>query len=309
MGRCEKSSPEILEGSDGPFPGSARIEDLDIILRDSSSADRLPLSPADIQHNCAHAREKGVKIIVDAEYSWYQPAIDALTLGLMREFNSRAPGKAGDVQPLVYATFQCYLRRTPEQLALAIEDSRKHNYSLGVKLVRGAYHPHELEAHRLATEFDNSPHAVGAPDLQPPVWREKRDTDYNYNECIKMLARVVKEDVDQCSRSASGSASVASVKGWYDWVKGTNTPTTIIQDTPPLASSPGIGVLFGTHNWRVSDIINYAFVLKYVPYGALAEVMPYLSRRAIENKSVLGEGAARRERQRAAQEIRKRIFG
>lgn len=46
-----------------------------------------------------------------------------------------------------------------------------------------------------------------------------------------------------------------------------------------------------------------------MPYGALAEVMPYLSRRAIENKSVLGEGAAQKERQRAAQEIRKRIFG
>jgi proline dehydrogenase len=163
--------------------------------------------------------------------------------------------------------------RTPEQLALAIEDSRKHNYSLGVKLVRGAYHPHELEAHRLAIEFDNSPHAVGAPrpsssispDAEPPVWREKRDTDYNYNECVKMLARVVKEDVDQCSRSASGSASVASVKGWYDWVKGTNTPTKIIQDTPPVASSPGIGVLFGTHNWE-----SCALILKELVRNGLA---------------------------------------
>ena len=70
------------------------------------------------------------------------------------------------------------------------------------------------------------------------------------------------------------------------------------------------------------------FILKYVPYGALVEVcvqhstlygvflissfvqvMPYLSRRAIENKSVLGEGASEEERQLAAQEIKKRIFG
>ena len=46
-----------------------------------------------------------------------------------------------------------------------------------------------------------------------------------------------------------------------------------------------------------------------MPYGALEETMPYLSRRAIENKSVLGGGAAQHERQRAAQEIKKRIFG
>lgn len=46
-----------------------------------------------------------------------------------------------------------------------------------------------------------------------------------------------------------------------------------------------------------------------MPYGALEEAMPYLSRRAIENKSVLGEGAAKHERERAAQEIKKRIFG
>lgn len=163
--------------------------------------------------------------------------------------------------------------RTPEQLALAIEDSRKHNYSLGVKLVRGAYHPHELEAHRLAIEFDNSPHAVGAsrpsssisPDAEPPVWREKRDTDYNYNECVRMLARVVKEDVDQCSRNASGSASVVSEKGWFNWVKGTSAPTKIIQETTPLASTPGIGVLFGTHNWE-----SCALILKELVRNGLA---------------------------------------
>lgn len=51
------------------------------------------------------------------------------------------------------------------------------------------------------------------------------------------------------------------------------------------------------------------FVIKYVPYGSLSEVMPYLSRRAVENKSVLSEGAAADERKRAWAEIRKRIFG
>jgi len=48
---------------------------------------------------------------------------------------------------------------------------------------------------------------------------------------------------------------------------------------------------------------------RWVPYGALDEVMPYLSRRAIENKSVLGEGVAARERRRAGREIRRRMAG
>lgn len=48
---------------------------------------------------------------------------------------------------------------------------------------------------------------------------------------------------------------------------------------------------------------------RYVPYGALSEVMPYLSRRALENKSVLGDGGAAVERRRAGAEIRKRLFG
>ncbi|KAF9482380.1 FAD-linked oxidoreductase [Pholiota conissans] len=340
-----------------PFPGSARIEDLDVILRDSSSPD---LTPADIQHVkklyadlsriCAHAKEKGVKIIVDAEYSWYQPAIDAMTLGLMREYNTPSPNATGDVQPIIYGTFQCYLRRTPEQLALAIEDSRKHHYSLGVKLVRGAYHPHELEAHSSKSSLSIS------PDAEPPVWREKRDTDYNYNWCVKMLAKAVKEDVDR----SAGKSTLGGVDklGWVDWVRGVKAKPVVGE----VAASPSIGVLFGTHNWdscalilkelvrnglavedgeRIEDGIKVGdetvervaigqlygmcddltdwvvsrissttpFVIKYVPYGALAEVMPYLSRRAIENKSVLGGGAAKHERQRAAEEIKKRVFG
>ena len=128
-----------------PFPGSARIEDLDVILKTRPTGSHSALTPAEIAgvrelydnlvRICTHAQERGVKIIVDAEYryavlvsfffflgihlpipsnsdSWYQPAVDALTLALMREFNSLDAKKGrGQVQPLVYGTFQAYLRR------------------------------------------------------------------------------------------------------------------------------------------------------------------------------------------------------
>jgi len=152
-----KSLPSSSIEATVPFPGAARMEDMDIILRSSSplpsptsyspSSTSNPLLTlaqihhlcdlyADLVSICAHANEKGVKVIVDAEHrylafqltylkmltynglrvSWYQPAIDALTLSLMREFNSLDPnqsteGGSGKIQPLVYGTFQAYLRR------------------------------------------------------------------------------------------------------------------------------------------------------------------------------------------------------
>jgi len=88
-----------------------------------------------------------------------------------------------------------------------------------------------------------------------------------------------------------------------------------IQVGQEVVERVAIGQLYGMSDdltdWVVSRIKSSTpFVIKYVPYGALADVMPYLSRRAIENKSVLGgEGGAKHERQRARKEIIKRLFG
>lgn len=64
-----------------------------------------------------------------------------------------------------------------------------------------------------------------------------------------------------------------------------------------------------TDHVRQSVRSSAPFVTKYLPYGALADVMPYLSRRAVENKSVLGDGGAAAERRRAAAEIYKKLLG
>ncbi|PPQ68478.1 hypothetical protein CVT25_008404 [Psilocybe cyanescens] len=449
-----------------PFPGAARMEDLDVLAPSQSS----PLPPvqvnfnpartpgmtsaqirdvrelyADLRRICVRARERGVKVIVDAEYSWYQPAIDALTLALMREFNSldsdqnwnRSSEALAPIQPLVYGTFQAYLRRTPKQLSLALADARAHNYALGVKLVRGAYHPHEITAHDAALAFDRrvhgDPSSINArpslsisPDVAPPVWTKKRDTDEQYDKCVRVLIEAVREDVaglelekgqekeekQSLGKSRTGGGGLSYVAGWVSGLVGagdTNSITTKHEHKHEsgVNAPPRIGVLFGTHNWdscalilkelvrnglavelagvegeaegghncrrikvgkqvvervaigqlygmsddltdwvvsRIASstpfVIKFCIVLiiilpfssvRYVPYGALADVrpllsikiavafllieyfplqvMPYLSRRAIENKSVLGDGNAQHERDRARQEIWKRLFG
>ncbi|KAJ7596517.1 FAD-linked oxidoreductase-like protein [Mycena floridula] len=317
-----------------PFPGCPKPNDLDILHSGSSAAlgardiESLRDLHSDLIRICTRAQQRGVRIIIDAEYSWYQPAIDALQLSLMRQFNRYADG----VQPLVYGTFQAYLRRTPELLAQSLIDARAGGYSLGVKLVRGAYHPHELAAHK---DHSNKTLSI-SPDDFAPVWTSKTETDQCYNACAKVLVAAIRDDLSKNS-------------GWFGWLSKNK-------------SKQDIGVLFGTHNWNSCNLIldelvrqglaaltdgpkgplysldenvteritmgqlfgmtetlsDYLvdrmqtrdpIIIKYVPYGALSEVMPYLSRRAIENKSILGDGAAAEERRLAAESIKKWVLG
>ena len=214
----------------------------------------------------------------------------------MREFNSLdAKRSRGQVQPLVYGTFQAYLRRylffleaatksrvfyyqnnrTPAHLALALADARTNNYALGVKLVRGAYHSHEITAHRAAAVYDeaaqgNSVVATARPslsisqDLEPPVWMEKRETDAAYNECLELLIKEVKEDVKRCEKSARYTVvegnTMVTKNGWFGLyssggagISAGSTDKKKLKTTTALA--PSIGVLFGTHNWNSCGLV------------------------------------------------------
>ncbi|KAI0791689.1 FAD-linked oxidoreductase-like protein [Abortiporus biennis] len=365
------------------FPGNPHSTDLNVLYSPHSYPGN-PLSEQDIidlkdlhedlSKICTRAQERGVKIIIDAEYSWYTPAIDAFTLALMRKFNKlpdSSGNTSGNVQPLIYATYQAYLRRTPEYISQSLACARAENYSLGIKLVRGAYHPHEVAAQ--AARNSGKSLSISPTEL-PPVWVNKSETDACYNQCLGIIIDNIALDTTH-SRAAIASAPSNSSTLWNNslslsslgsYLPGRNSeePKALVEQSKDLESSPTIGVLFGSHNWTSiklilqtlqdkglatvegkdengesilkigdevterltmgqlygmsDDLADYIvdrtrssspMVLKYVPYGALAEVMPYLSRRAIENKSVLGNGAAIVERERALAEIKKRLFG
>jgi hypothetical protein len=118
-------------------------------------------------------------------------------------------------QPLVYATFQAYLRRTPAQLVHALRDARTHGYALGVKLVRGAYHTHETAAHPGSGAPPQKGQTLSiSPEALPPVWLDKADTDAAYDACAGLLLDAVAADVKS-----------------------------------------GLGALFGTHNWASCEKI------------------------------------------------------
>ncbi|KAK7034780.1 hypothetical protein VNI00_012187 [Paramarasmius palmivorus] len=180
-----------------PFPGCPRASDLEV-LYDKRQRIPEPLTNEDIEdlrelHSdlrriCTRASERGVKIILDAEYSWYQPAIDALQLSLMREFNAKKSkeGPGLNIQPLIYGIPP----KNAFQLQYALKDAQESGYTLGVKLVRGAYHPHEVAA--CQDRKLGKPSLSISPEDHPPVWSAKEETDKCYNECTKTLIGWIK---------------------------------------------------------------------------------------------------------------------
>ncbi|TRM59231.1 FAD-linked oxidoreductase-like protein [Schizophyllum amplum] len=349
------------------FPGAPHDNDLDAVLgKDAvikgkegaipaklpaplTQADALALAQlySDLCRICARAQERGVRIIIDAEYSWYEPAIDAFTHALMRRVSLRPSDScpfsdATKVQPLIYGTYQAYLRRTPAHLARAAADAAAGGYSLGVKLVRGAYHPFETgawQAARTALADIKDPELAklarislvpGAP--HPPVWTEKPETDASYDRCAETLVGWIAQDVKNAQgKSAKGKPvqpRIGVLFGTHNWASCAGilgsvekaglgkreSPDGPLVIPPEVTRRLTIGQLYGMSDDLTASVVGRVksaepFVIKYVPYGALKEVLPYLGRRAIENKSMLfGQGGAAHERQRAWSEFWARVW-
>ncbi|KAL5495810.1 PUT1_1 [Sanghuangporus weigelae] len=354
------SSPNV------PFPGIPRPTDLDILSVDPLDLPpTCPLTKEDLESlnalkeelfkMCKRAKERG-------------PAIEAFQLALMREFNRIEPSTSKDIvpvppsgQPQIYATFQTYLRRAPEHLEQTLRDAEEGGYSLGVKLVRGAYHESETSSHRHSQAHTSSSSSSSiSPDPLPPVWATKAETDACFDECARMLVRrlaldVAEEESKQANSKKEGGGSeyvprLALIFGTHNpgscelvlnalvdeglavRARPTSTaPTEKEEDKVEIKPSAlrrvCVGQLYGMCDALSTSlarrVINTTspgtepnqtqpFVIKCTPYGPLARVMPYLSRRALENKSVLGAGGAREERERARREIGrrvKRLFG
>lgn len=260
-----------------------------------------------------------------------QPAIDSFTAILSQEFNQLPKGKSTvekldtdypATQPLVYGTYQSYLRRNIPHMRHALAHAKANNYAIGFKLVRGAYHGQETSRW----------HALGLPGPEP-VWSTKPDTDHCFNDSVEMLMDLIAADV--YTKGQGGAPTVAALFGTHNaesasrviaGLKKRGLATEIGMDDPvnggklivddEARKRVAIGQLFGMCDDLTSSI-TAAFVpntgspmaFKYMPFGALEEVMPYLGRRAVENKSVLADGGAVAESNRAARELKRRWFG
>jgi proline dehydrogenase len=209
-------------------------------------------------------------LMIDAEETWIQGAIDAEAIRLMRLYNRQS------VQ--VYTTYQMYRKDSLERIKAVYDLAKFEGFHVGVKLVRGAY----IEKER-ARASD-----LGLPD---PMQSTKKDTDTAYNEALKFM--LSHTDIFAV---CAGTHNEESSRLCLDWHK-----TATEHQRQRLWCSQ----LFGMSDHITFNLAKLKLnVVKYVPYGPVAKVLPYLIRRAEENTSV--EGIAGRELQLIQDEIRRR---
>ena len=205
---------------------------------------------------CEAAFNAGVPIFIDAEESWIQQAIDNLANEMMAKYNSQ--------KAIVYNTFQLYRKDRLAYLKQSFEMASKGNYYLGAKLVRGAY----MEKERERAKKMNYP---------SPIQDSKEQTDIVFDQALAFCV----EHIDKIAICA-GTHNEKSSLNLTEWMQKKE----IIKSNPHIYFSQLLGM---------SDHISYNLakegynVVKYVPYGPVQEVLPYLIRRAQENTSVKGQ--------------------
>lgn len=205
---------------------------------------------------CTAARNISKPIFIDAEDSWIQGAIDVLADNMMARHNSGAA--------IVYNTFQLYRKDRLAFLKSSHEKATKGNYFLGAKLVRGAYMEKERERAK----------EKGYPD---PIHDTKENTDHDYDAAVRFCIEHV-ERIGLCA----GTHNEISSKLLSDLLNEKK----VAHNHPHVFFSQLLGM---------SDHISFNLahdgynVAKYVPYGPVRDVLPYLIRRAQENTSVKGQ--------------------
>ncbi|KAL4911714.1 FAD-linked oxidoreductase-like protein [Aspergillus aurantiobrunneus] len=297
---------------DVPYPGLPHDGDWDAALngKEVTDTDRKELMAlrAVLEKIASKAREHNVRIVIDAEQSWYQPVIDSLTDELMQRYNSL------DGPATCIASFQAYLRRYPQFLDQQIKRADTKGYKLLFKQVRGAYMV--TEAARWKVEGREGP---------GPVWATKEDTDASFNYGIKKTLDTVAEQVrkDGLSRISVVLAThnAISINMAVELLEKHGMATRVGDEQRLVLSSEAAGsIAFAQLYGMKDDLTNkitgsittkggFPLVVKSMSYGELKECLSFLARRATENKAVLeGRGGAASERVRLGREIRRRLF-
>ena len=207
---------------------------------------------------CKKAYEYKAQVLIDAEDSWIQSPIDKMAYNMMEKYNKESA--------IVFNTFQMYRVDMLGNLRDAHHNATMHNYYLGVKMVRGAYMEKERER---AEKMDY-------PD---PIQPNKEATDNSFNKGLEFC-------IDNKQRISLMCGSHNDYSNQY---------LTVLMEKHSMQKNDSrvwFAQLYG-----MSDPISFNLakagynVAKYVPYGPIEAVIPYLLRRAEENTSVAGQSS------------------
>ena len=205
---------------------------------------------------CSAAYENNQAVFIDAEESWIQPAIDNLADENMALYNK--------TRAIVYNTYQFYRHDRLNYLKESIQKGKTSGYHVGAKLVRGAY----MEKERKRAQ------EMG---YQSPIQPTKEASDADYNAGLKLCVENI-DVIGLCAGTHNEKSSLYLVE--------------LMQQKNIAANDKRIyfSQLFGMSNHISYNLsLNNYNVAKYVPYGPVKEVLPYLIRRAQENTSVKGQ--------------------
>ena len=252
-----------------------------------------PLLEKAIVRICDLARERNVKLLFDAEQDAIQRGIDSWTLRFQRRYNQG--------QALVYGTYQAYLKSTPYTLAKHLATAQAEHFTLGVKLVRGAY--------------------IGS-DPRHLMWATKAETDMAYDELAECMMR-------RAYGSLLRPLGIHTVFPPVDLVLASHNSATVekaqrVRNEQALTGEPRINMVYG-QLMGMADNISCSLVqanqmkdasegkvdadvpkaFKYVVWGTVGECTKYLLRRAEENRDAVTR--TRESRKALTQEIMRRM--
>ena len=216
-----------------------------------------------------------VRLLIDAEQSWIQPAIDVISQGLQQSYN--------DVNkidhPIIFNTYQCYLKKALGQIKIDLTRAKRLGYHLGPKLVRGAYMQRERE------RADEMGYAS-------PIQDTAQDTHDSYNAAVQ---NVLHEILDLRASSSPLSLEVMCATHNRQSIEWTIKLMEDLGLGPAVDDEKNHNMISFSQLYGMSDEISIPLaengynVYKYVPFGAIREVIPYMLRRAQENSDILGK--------------------
>jgi proline dehydrogenase len=211
---------------------------------------------ARIEKICRVAYENNVRIFIDAEETWIQNPIDNMATEMMLKFNKN--------EAIVYNTIQLYRHDRLAFLNESFKQAEANNYYLGVKLVRGAY----MEKERArAAELNYT----------DPIQTSKENSDADYDNALRFCLENINR-INICAGTHNENSSRTLAQMMID-------NNIEINDKRIYFSQ-----LYGMSDNLSFNLANDGYnVAKYLPYGPVKDVMPYLFRRAAENTSVKGQ--------------------
>ena len=205
---------------------------------------------------CEAAADKSIGVLIDAEETWIQDPVDALTILMMDTFNKR--------RRVVYNTIQLYRKDRLQFLKDSYDAAKERDFVLGAKLVRGAY-------------MENERNRAIEKNYPSPIQPDKESTDSDYNEAVQFCI----QHIDRIAVIIASHNDQSNLYGVEQALQNN-----IELNHPHIHFSQ----LYG-----MSDNITFNLakagcsVSKYLPFGPIEDVIPYLMRRAQENSSVSGQ--------------------